>query len=125
MIYNNIHPTYFSPEGVFNMAKKAKRKYTRRKNVIGYNELPKIKNSKVYNPNGDNLGQEVAQDIRASERSSIFIDDCRVRVRELTDTKLLNERGRVSVRIFELRRTLETLENLSYQMSREAEYRKL
>jgi hypothetical protein len=113
---------YFSPEGVFNMAKKTKRKYTRRKNV----ELPKIENAKAFNPNGGNLGvQETLEVNRASERSSIFIDDCRVRVRELTDTKLLNERGRVSVRIFELRRTLETLENLSYQMSREAEYRKL
>jgi hypothetical protein len=116
------------------MAKKAKRKYTRRENV----EIPKIelnrnskdaKNFNAFNPNGGDLGRgdtpEVVQDIRASERSSIFIDDCRVRVRELTDTKLLDERGRVSVRIFELRRTLETLENLSYQMGREAEYRKL
>lgn len=111
-------------------AMKAKRKYNRRKNVNEPNLVSEtldqaLKNAE-YNKVVDEVAtQELLQPNRASERASIFLDDCRVPVRNLTDVKLLNERGRLSVKIYELRRTLESLENLSYQMFHEAEYRKL
>lgn len=103
--------------------KKANRKYNRRKNV---NETLDQALKDGYNKVANEVAQQEIQEVsRASERSSIFLDDCRVSVRNLTDVKLLNERGRLRTRIYELRQTLETLENLSFQMYREAEYRKL
>lgn len=108
---------------------KRKSKVTKRKNVLKTGTIRTGKSSETLDKaltDNEVAQQEVKEEVmRASERSSIFLDDCRVPVRNLTDVKLLNERGRLSTKIYELRRTLEYLENLSFQMYREAEYRKL
>lgn len=114
------------------MAKKAKlgrlpkkHKNTRRKNLNESTVAMHKLNRVTQLQDECNKLEEKVEVRRAHETSSIFIDGNRVYVRNLCDVNLINEHARLLNKIIELRRQLDTFDNLQYQMVKEKDFRSL
>lgn len=114
------------------MAKKKvkKHEYTGRKNENEQINVPKT-DFRAFNPNDGDLGRdnlttqatESVEIPRAHQTSAIFIHGCRVFIRNLTDQVLLEETSVIQNELYNIRRQLDTLENLHYQMCKERNFR--
>ena len=125
------HPI-FKPEKDY-MAKKAKvrkkRKYTRRRNNENQVSKNVTDNFNQFNPNGGDLGRgtevTVTEKPRASVDSYVFVDACRMPIRNLNDLKLNQLATDVYNELTATRMRVETLSNVWSNMSMEQRYRGL
>jgi len=106
------------------MAKRKKRKYTRRKKadekVTFQDNIKDVTNQASTND------VPTAEVRRANENSYIFTTDgCKLLVRNLNDRVLLIEKNNISLKMSALGSEHAMLENLHYQMIKEKDFRGL
>ena len=104
------------------MRPKKKRKYTRRKNV----EEKITFQTQIKDITNEMKSSEAPQEPRrASENSYIFLDGCKLLIRNMSDVKLNDEHAKVYNRAQEVRHSLEFMESLQFNMSMEQRFRGL